>query len=311
MAALFGALSLSAAPRAGKVPAVPMQRAADAARQSGFAPARNSGGVLFVSGRSTLRFTPDKSVCVIDGVKVHQCFPSRRSSGGLLLSRLDAQKTIAPLSPRHTGVFRHRVATITIDPGHGGRDRGAAGKYIVEKFATLMLSNRVAAILRICGYRVYLTRSGNEYYVPLAERCRLQRHHRSDLFISIHFNAAENRSFHGIETFALTPAGAASTSGGPPSNKSFGGNRLDANNLLLAHSIQKSLLRRTGALDRGVKRARWAVLKEINAPGVLIEVGFISNPREERMLLDPAYRERIARGIAEGIITYHRMMLRR
>ncbi|MBP5530684.1 MAG: N-acetylmuramoyl-L-alanine amidase, partial [Lentisphaeria bacterium] len=169
---------------------------------------------------------------------------------------------------------------------------------------------RVAAILRACGYRVYLTRNG-DYYVPLAERCRIQRRHKSDLFVSIHFNAAEKKSFHGIETFALTPAGAASTSGGPPLNKRFFGNFFDANNLLLAYTIQKALLRRTGAFDRGVKRARFAVLKDIDAPGVLVEVGFVSNPREEQMMLNPAYRDKIARGIAEGIIVYHRIMLRR
>jgi N-acetylmuramoyl-L-alanine amidase len=310
-ALLLGALTAAAAPRAANAPAAPvLTRADNAAGQHGFSPARNSGGEYFVSGKSTLRFTPDKPVCSIDGVKVHQCFPSRRTPAGLMIARLDAQKTIGPLSPQRSGVFRHRVATITLDPGHGGRDRGAAGKYTIEKAATLLMAYRVAAILRACGYRVYLTRNG-DYYVPLAERCRIQRRHKSDLFVSIHFNAAEKKSFHGIETFALTPAGAASTSGGPPLNKRFFGNFFDANNLLLAYTIQKALLRRTGAFDRGVKRARFAVLKDIDAPGVLVEVGFVSNPREEQMMLNPAYRDKIARGIAEGIIVYHRIMLRR
>ena len=89
------------------------------------------------------------------------------------------------------------------------------------------------------------------------------------------------------------------------------GNRFDANNLLLAYSIQRALLGRTRAFDRGVKRARFAVLKDIAAPGVLVEVGFVSNPREERLMLDPGYRERIVRGIAEGIVIYHRTMSRR
>jgi len=279
-------------------------------RRCGFFPARNSGGALFTSGKSILRLAPDKSFCTFDGVKVHQCHPSHRSSGSLTLSDLDVRKTFAPLSPRRTGVFRHRISTITIDPGHGGRDRGAAGRMLIEKLATLMLANRVAAILRACGFRVHLTRSG-DYYVPLAERCRIQRKYKSDLFVSIHVNAAVKRDLRGIETYAMTPAGAASSSGGSPVHRSFSGNILDANNLLLAHSIQKSLLRRTGAVDRGVKRARFAVLRDIAAPGVLVEVGFVSNPAEEKLLLDPVYREKIARGIVEGIIVYHRMMLRR
>ena len=291
--------------------AAPAYRRADTElRRYGFFPLRNRDGALFVSGKSTLRLTPEKTLCTIDGVKVYQCFPSRRSSAGLMLSDLDLRKTVGPLSPRRTGVFRHRVLTITLDPGHGGRDRGAAGRTLIEKWATLALTNRVAAILRACGYRVNLTRRG-DYYVPLAERCRIQRQHKSDLFVSIHVNAAVKKEFRGIETYALTPAGAASTSGGGVLNRSFSGNILDANNILLAYSIQKALLRRTGAVDRGVKRARFAVLKDILAPGVLVEVGYLSNPSEERLLLDPAYREKIARGIVEGIIVYHRMMFRR
>lgn len=300
--AAFGVCA--AAPPPGKGSPGPYQRADFAVGQYGFLSAPGSGGSLFFSGRSTLRMIPNKPLCVIDGVKVYLCFPARWGHGHPQLCRLDAQKTIAPLSPRRAGAFRHRVRTITIDPGHGGRDRGAAGRVLIEKLATLALANRVAALLRACGYRVNLTRGG-DYYVPLAERCRIQRQHKSDLFVSIHVNAAAKSGFYGIETFALTPAGAASTSGGPPSDKSHGGNRFDANNLLLAHSIQKALLRRTGAFDRGVKRARWAVLRDIAAPGVLVEVGFVSNPREERLLLDPNYREKIARGIAEGIIAYH------
>ena len=166
----------------------------------------------------------------------------------------------------------------------------------------------MAAILRRCGYRVHLTRS-RDSYVPLPERGLIQRRHGSDIFVSIHVNAAAGKELQGIEVFALTPAGAASTSGGAPSHNIFSGNLLDANNLLLAYQIQSSLLRRTGAVDRGVKRARFAVLRDISVPGVLVEVGFVSNPREERLLLDPGYREKIARGIAEGIIVYHRSLL--
>lgn len=294
----------------GKNAAGPYQHAGTMVGRYGFFPAPGSGGWLYVSGKSTLRLVPDKPTCVIDGVKVHQCFPPRRGVGRPQLCRFDAEKTIAPLSPRRTGVVRHRLAKITIDAGHGGRDRGAAGRVLVEKLATLLLARRVAALLRACGYQVNLTRNG-DYYVPLAERCRIQRQHKSDLFVSIHVNAAVKADFHGVETFALTPAGAASTSGGPPSDKSYSGNRFDANNLLLAHSIQKTLLRRTGAFDRGVKRARFAVLRDIEAPGALVEVGFVSNAREERLLLDPGYREKIARSIAEGIIVYHLAMLRR
>lgn len=304
--AALGAFTAAAAPakNSGAGPYLP---ARNAAAQCGFAPARNSDGSLFVSGRSTLRLVPDKPFCIINGVKVYQCFPLRRRSGRLYLSRLDVWKTIAPLSPCRGGFFRHRVVTITIDPGHGGYDRGAAGRTLIEKTMTLKLAKRVRELLQKCGYQVNLTR-GHDYYLTLAERCRIQRQHKSDLFVSIHVNAAVRSDLHGVETFALTPAGAASSSGGPPSDTRYSGNRFDANNLVLAYSIQTALLRRTGAFDRGVKRARFAVLRDISVPGVLVEVGFASNPREERLLLDPYYFERVARGIAEGIIAYSLMM---
>ena len=309
--ALLASFRLAAAPRP---PAADVSyvSAGSAAAQSGFVPARNSGGTLFFSGRTSLRLVPTKPDCFVNGVKVHMCFPAKRRNGNVTVSRLDAQKTFAPLSAQRGGVYRHRVVTITVDPGHGGRDRGAAGRTLREKVATLVLARRVAYLLRNSRYRfrVYLTRDSDSF-VPLPERCRIQRRHKSDLFVSIHVNAAVRGDLHGIEVFALTPAGAASTSGGAPSQKIHAGNLMDANNLLLAYSIQSALLRRTGAADRGVKRARFAVLRDITAPGALVEVGFVSNPREEKLLLDAGYREKLARGIAEGIIVYIQALERR
>ena len=311
----FGASALlgcavAAAPPEIRISGIPYTPAGHAAASCGMYSARNGGGTSFARSGESLQFTPEKPLCIYNGIKVHQCFPARWRNGALYVSRLDLAKTLLPLSSARTGVVRHRVRSITIDPGHGGRDQGAATRRLREKIATLLLASRVCEILRRCNYQVNLTR-GSDRYVPLGERCRLQRAARSDLFVSIHVNAAANRSLQGIETYALTPAGAASTSGGKPSQTSFSGNRNDANNLLLAYLIQRALLRRSGAVDRGIKRARFAVLRDINAPGVLVEVGFLSNPREEQRLLDPAYREKLARGIAEGIVAYQRVVERK
>lgn len=281
-----------------------------AAAQLGLRPASPFDGAHFAGGNVRLTLTANKTACAFSGTKIALCFPTIRRDGRLYVSRLDLEKTLAPLSAQRKGVIRHHIARITLDPGHGGRDQGASGYVLREKLATLLLARRVGAILRTCGYRVHMTREF-DYFVPLGERCRLQRAAKSDLFVSIHFNAAVNRTFHGIETYALTPAGAASSSGGKPSATSFIGNRNDANNMLLASSIQRALLKRTGSFDRGVKRARFAVLRDITAPGVLVEVGYLSNPREEKLLLDPAYREKLARAIAEGVIVYHRAVVPR
>ena len=197
-----------------------------------------------------------------------------------------------------------RVATILLDPGHGGHDTGtraASGR--TEKELNLALGLQLAAALRAAGFTVHLTRE-NDLFLPLDHRAELAARHGAQLLISIHHNAAANPRAEGIETFALTPIGAPSSSGGKGQNARFNGNRFDGENLLLAYLIQNALLRRTGAVDRGIKRARFAVLKDINAPGVLVELGFVSNPREERLLNDRDYIEKLARAIAEGILCY-------
>ena len=201
----------------------------------------------------------------------------------------------------------HRLVTVTIDPGHGGKDKGASGRFSHEKIIVLRLAYRVAAILRACGYRVQMTRE-TDRFVPLEERSAAHRRQRTDLFVSLHINSAKDTSIHGIECFCLTPAGAFSSGHSSGNTAALPGNARDANNFLLAYHIQRALLRRTGAADHGLKHARFAVLRNLDAPGVLVELGFISNPAEERLLNTPAYQEKLARGIVEGIISYRRCL---
>ena len=279
-------------------------RAADAAAACGFAPVKRSGNLRFVRGKAQIALTEDKLPFYWGGVKIYQCFPAIVRKGTPYVSRLDFDKTLIPLALVRGGKPAP-VRTVTIDCGHGGTDKGASGSFSHEKDITLRIGLRAAELLRRCRFKVNLTRS-KDMFLPLPQRCRIQRASRSDLFVSIHINAAQDRSLSGIETFALTPAGAPSTSGGKGQNARFNGNRFDGENLFLAYSIQNALLRRTGAVDRGVKRARFAVLKDIDAPGVLVELGFVSNPREERLLNNRAYAEELARAIAEGIISYHK-----
>ncbi|MBQ7208229.1 MAG: N-acetylmuramoyl-L-alanine amidase [Lentisphaeria bacterium] len=237
-----------------------------------------------------------------NGMPVMLGYPVITHRGSIYVSDSDWRSTLSLLFfPR--SLRAHRIAVITLDAGHGGSDQGAAGRISREKDITLKLTKRVAAILQACRYRVHLTRTGDAA-VPLKTRAVLQRNRRSDLFISIHVNAARDRSVSGVETYCLTPADAPSSNGKPELGRNLG-NIFDANNFSLACRIQSALRRRTGAVDRGVKRARFAVLRDISAPGVLIETGFISNPEEEKRLNDPAHLEKIARGIAEGIVAYH------
>ena len=157
------------------------------------------------------------------------------------------------------------------------------------------------------GFRVRFTRSG-DIKLPLERVAILQRSHKSDLFVSLHVNSAKDRSVYGIETFCLTPLHAPSSGAKTVQRENKRGNWFDENNLALAYSVQQQLLRRTGAPDRGVKRANFVVLRDLNVPGILVEMGFISNPAEERRLNNSGYIDALAKGIADGIIQYRKSM---
>lgn len=254
-------------------------------------------------GRSfTCIFKRDQRRMVCNKVKVELLYPLNFDGVQPWISTLDWYKTLRPVFYPAT-VPRRPVKLIMIDMGHGGNDPGAIGRISKEKMITLNVGLRVAQLLKYYGFKVVMTRT-SDVYVPLDSVGVLQQRSKSDLFVSIHVNSAANKSVTGIETYCLTPAGAASSNGGSVSKTVLSGNKQDDGNMLLAWNIQKSLLRRTGAVDRGVKRARFAVLKNINAPGVLVEIGFISNAAEERNLNDRNYVDKIAFGIVEGIIGY-------
>ncbi|MBE6356651.1 MAG: N-acetylmuramoyl-L-alanine amidase [Lentisphaerae bacterium] len=218
------------------------------------------------------------------------------------LATMDWFKTLRPLLYPAT-IPKRKITRITIDMGHGGSDPGAIGAISKEKMLTLKIGLRLAQHLRARGYQVFLTRTG-DVQIPLKQVGVLQRSHKSDLFVSIHINSAADKKANGIETYCLTPAGAVSSNGGKADKTVYSGNKQDDANILLAWMIQSSLLKYTKANDRGVKRARFAVLKDINAPGVLIEVGFISNPAEEKKLNSAVYVDQIAAGITVGIVNF-------
>lgn len=142
--------------------------------------------------------------------------------------------------------------------------RGTAGQRLQEKTITLNLTNRVARILRSYGYKVDLTRT-RDATLSLDARSAYANRAKADLFVSIHVNSAADRSVRGIETFCLTPEGAASSNSGKPDPRKYAGNAKNPQNFLLAYNIQRSMLAQTRTTDRGVKFARFAVLRDVRA----------------------------------------------
>lgn len=240
---------------------------------------------------------------VVDGVKVMLDDPVGSQRGHLTISKRDYDKVFVPL---FWDGLRTAPRRILLDPGHGGNDTGKVNgplKY-TEKAATLDTAARLKLLLAKQGYEVFFTRT-KDIFLDLDDRAALAGKLGADLFISLHYNAgpAGNTSADGVETYCLTPAGQRSTNAGKARSTTATepGNRFDSANVLLAWSIQRRLIRTTGAEDRGVRRARFAVLRTLSCPGVLIEGGFMSNRREGALIADGAYRQKIAEAIAAAV----------
>jgi N-acetylmuramoyl-L-alanine amidase len=206
---------------------------------------------------------------------------------------------------------------VVIDPGHGGQDSGAISQGVVEKDLNLDVGLRVAQVLRLAGWRVRLTRE-EDRYVPLETRVEIANALPGAIFVSIHFNDAQGQGSavaraSGIETYysgaKLLPAPAPAIVW----NALFHRDKpvpdavtLDAvaAGALLADSIQQALIANTAAPDRGIKEAGLYVTRRVAGPAVLVEGGFVSHPQEAHLLQDPAYRQKIADSIAEGIVRF-------
>ena len=194
-----------------------------------------------------------------------------------------------------------------IDAGHGGKDTGAIGaNKKKEKDITLAIALKLRRKLIKLGYSVRLTRGGDTF-PSLEQRVSLWKNSRPkpDLFISIHCNAAANRKVNGVETFAATPLNVPST-GDTKLNKTVSGsNAFSRNNNLLAYYVQRAMAKNLPyAADRGVKHARFYVIRNVSCPAVLIETGFVSNWAECTRLSSNVYQEQVANSILRGILNY-------
>ncbi|EDY82605.1 N-acetylmuramoyl-L-alanine amidase domain protein [Verrucomicrobiia bacterium DG1235] len=257
-------------------------------------------------GGRVLLLKEESRVAVLDGVKVFLDTPLKRVRGKWLLGASDERVLLdAVFGVRSTD--RASVATIVLDPGHGGTEDGTKNEAlgVLEKDMNLDVSLRLKGHLEKLGFKVVMTRY-DDRLVELAKRPEISNGVKADLFLSVHFNAALNEKANGLETYMLTPAGHASSSGAVAGKDAiaYPGNRYDVDNFELAFRIQKSLLDRLEREDRGVKKARFKVLKTLDCPGVLAECGFVSNANEGLLISTAGYRERVAQALAEAIVAY-------
>ena len=242
----------------------------------------------------------------INGVKQWLAFPLLVQNGETLISRLDLAKTVEPcLRPTMIGNLTP-FHTVVLDAGHGGQDGGGHSTVGQEKEYTLDVIRDLQKSLEAKGFRVVLTRD-QDVYLPLELRADLANHAPDAVFVSVHFNSSPDASAKGFEVYAMTPCGAASTSdtvASPDQFKQMPGNDFDNASVALATCVHHSLLGHISDSDRGVRRARFAVLRLTHAPAILVEGGFMSNSVESRDINDPAWRGKLADAIATGIRSF-------
>jgi N-acetylmuramoyl-L-alanine amidase len=170
-------------------------------------------------------------------------------------------------------------STVVIDPGHGGFDRGGIpGQIVPEKMVALDTAMRLQKLLQRDGLRTVMTRT-TDIFVPLSVRSAIANAEHDAIFVSIHYNAARRSGAHGIETYSENNRGA-----------------------VLAARIQRDIVTRVSAENRGIRSAEYYVLRNCRLPAVLVECGFLTNPVEAQLALTPEYREKVAEQIAAGII---------
>lgn len=258
-----------------------------------------------------LRFTLHQKDFTYNGSKIYLGQPVALHAGVLHISEIDYQHTLKPLFFPQQFDPKPKLYHIVLDPGHGGNDSGAQNKELKlkEKHLAMDLTKRVQSRLEKLGYKVTLTRTTDDY-VSLEDRPAFANRVNADLFLSLHFNAVGSSKVDGIETFILTPPGHASTNASSADGRTYPGNADAPWSLIAGHHIQSSLIEKTGADDRGLKRARFAVLKPLNCPGVLIEGGFVTHPTEGRNIGSAAYRDKLADAIVEGVLKYQKAINR-
>lgn len=267
-------------------------------------PTPSAEKVIIKTRPAELVFKPDSRELRISNTLVWLHEPMQRIGNSWTIREVDARKIVdAILRPgEHLKKAGYRL--VVLDPGHGGEDTGAKGKQRVEeKRAVLDISRRIKSQLMAAGIKVYMTRESDRF-IDLEQRAAMAKRWGADLFISVHLNSAGSSSAAGVESFVLSAQGHASTSGSGSDEAVADGNKFDIRNAALGFQVHRALTRETGAADRGLKRARFIVLRNAPCPAVLVECGFLSNAEEERKFMREEYREKAARGIAKGVINY-------
>jgi N-acetylmuramoyl-L-alanine amidase len=273
----------------------------------GFKQMQRDGGsfLLRTTGRS-LRGQVGSVEFLINGLKFNLSYPIAEHDGQICVSRMDLTKLIEPVLRPSKIRNAEAVDTIVLDAGHGGHDNGAVSPFGFEKQFTLDVVQRARVLLQQAGLKVVMTRS-SDVFIPLEERARIANRQENALFVSVHFNSGGSGT--GLETYTLAPRGVPSMMADGPRVSDLDpcpGHACDPQNMALATAMHAALVVKSRMYDRGIKRARFVVIRDITIPGVLIEGGFLSNTYDARLVASVAYRQTMAQCILQAVLNYRR-----
>lgn len=239
----------------------------------------------------------------VNNIKFNLSFPVIENGGMAMLSTVDLAKLVDPVV--RPSYIRKPIEfdTVVIDAGHGAHDSGAKGPYGREKDYALDMALRLERELQARGFKTKLTRR-EDIFLTLTQRVEIANRERNAIFVSIHFNYSGATTANGIETYALAPQGTRTHMGGSAWNSPLTGNTRDAENIALATAVHAHVISDLKSVDRGIKRARFNVLRGINKPAILFEGGFVTNPTEAKLINEPEHRQRMAVSIAEAVVRF-------
>lgn len=278
------------------------------------------------TGSAVIRLAPGLSVALVNGVPQPLGAPVVLHDGIVWIPARALLPWATPVPPMGTvppgGMYA--IRTVVLDAGHGGRDAGAVGAGgIREKDVVLDITRRLRSRLEAEGIKVIMTRS-DDRFISLGQRAALANRHHADLFVSIHANASRARGASGYEVYYLSEAtddaaralavaenAALELETGPrltQSTEAIVWDLLNTENRTtsreLAAVVCRGMRQFLPADNRGVKSARFYVLKWTQMPAILVEVGFVTNRTEGQRLRVADYRQHVSDGIAHGLLAY-------
>ncbi len=267
--------------------------------------------IRLANGTGDLEFKLGSREIMVNGVRNWLSFPVTEKDGQYLISRVDLAKTVEPQLRPHMIPNLGKVKTVVLDAGHGGHDKGATSGYGCEKDFALDVAKQLKPLLEAKGFKVIMTRD-RDVFVPLELRARIANAQKDAIFVSIHFNATNsNPTASGFEIYSLTPVGSPSTQDDGLA-LSFvnrqNGSPVDAPSLELSAAVYHSVLGSLPEFDRGIKRARFAVLRLTKIPAILIEGGFLTERGESRLIANKDWRTKYAQAISVGIDGYRNLV---